>query len=154
VSLENRHSGVPYFPQLCVLVLEVRSMRHSKDTRIFRIQRLLATPSTSYPINPTLCHTIFTHTLSSMYKVTRAVTTTGCGRDGRNKFSNAICTQTHIRHSAIVPLAIECRIVVPSLIPTDVIPNTNILFYFESLYTILGCKVTKSRTPGSTHTFR
>jgi hypothetical protein len=45
------------FPQLCVLVPEVRPMRHSKDTRISRIRRLLATPSTSYLHNPPLCHT-------------------------------------------------------------------------------------------------
>ncbi|KAN0139073.1 hypothetical protein V8E53_003075 [Lactarius tabidus] len=45
------------FPQRCVLVPEVRPTRHSKDTRISRIRRLLATPSTSYLHNPPLCHT-------------------------------------------------------------------------------------------------
>jgi hypothetical protein len=45
------------FPQHCVLVPEVRPTRHSKDTRISRIRRLLATPSTSYLHNPPLCHT-------------------------------------------------------------------------------------------------
>ncbi|KAN0127642.1 hypothetical protein V8E53_014534 [Lactarius tabidus] len=40
-----------------MLVPEVRPTRHSKDTRISRIRRLLATPSTSYLHNPPLCHT-------------------------------------------------------------------------------------------------
>ncbi|KAN0136419.1 hypothetical protein V8E53_005787 [Lactarius tabidus] len=55
------------FPQRCALVLEVRPTWHSKDTRIFRIRQLLATPPNLLPYNPLLCHTIFTHALSSAY---------------------------------------------------------------------------------------
>jgi hypothetical protein len=56
---DHRRPGAPCrcLFQRCVLVPEVRPTRHSKDTRISRIRRLLATPSTSYLHNPPLCHT-------------------------------------------------------------------------------------------------
>jgi hypothetical protein len=66
------------FPQRCVLVPEVRPTRHSKDTRISRIRRLLATPSTSYLHNPPLCHTntrthLRAHTMSCNVSAVRAL---------------------------------------------------------------------------------